>query len=313
MGTILSFASPRLSYASRKRSERSVDSLTLDRLSHDLRYRHGSTVSIGSHHGSTGNGSIQYRVRGGHHQQTGETPQSGGRQRWHEPPPGKHGSRFLGSPEDWAARPPPPPPPPPYVADSWRGRRPSAGRATLEQSGRHRHYQHSTQPQQQQQQELDVRYLKDIENNNNTVWRRSQLDCTARTSTSSFPKSTSCHALATSDRVQLKNVANNSKNNNNNATTKNRHYNYHSRFSCRIGDLAPPPPPPPPAARLPLPAARTDQVPGPPRGRTSTVVSRLPAVNGTTVPAPSAHAGKTTVIQASTSELLRQALYVLLH
>ena len=295
MGTILSFSSPRLSYSSRKRSERSVDDLSLDHFTSDLRYRHGSTVSIGSHHAATtGAANGQHRARGGYHQ---ETPQSGHhRQRWHDPAPaGKHvgGSRHPGSPGDWAARPPPPPPPPPHLGDFGRGRRPSAGRSTLEQSGRHH--------------ELDVRYLKDIENNNNTVWRRSQLDGGGRTlssSSSSFPKSTSCHALATMDRVQLKNIANN--NNNNNATTKNRHHNHHHRFSCRIGDLAPPPPPPPPpplAARLP-PPARADQ-PAPPRGRTSTVVGRLPTVTSTAATVPPAHAGKTTVIQASTSELLR--------
>ena len=292
MGTILSFASPRLSYSSRKRSDRSVDDLSFDHLSYDLRFRHGSTASIGSHHGATGTGSS--RMRGSHHQSIGETPQSGRRQRWHDPAPGKHSSRYPASPEDWAARPPPPPPPPPHLGDFGRGRRPTGGRVTVEQSGRH-HRQH--------QHELDVRHLKDIENNNNTVWRRSELDCSGRTS-SMFPKSTSCHTLATFDRVQLKNIANN----NNNATTKNRHHN-HYRFSCRIGDLAPPPPPPPPpplAARL-APVARTEQLP-PARGRTSTVVGRLPPVSGsaTTVPAPT-HAGKTTVIQASTSELLRLA------
>ena len=192
-------------------------------------------------------------------------------------------------------------PPPPNLGDFSRGRRPSTGRMTLEQPGRHHYHQ---------QHELDVRYLKDIENNNNTVWRRSQLDCTTRTS--SFPKSTSCHTLATVDRVQLKNIANNNNNNNKNAaTTKNRHYNHHhNRFSCRIGDLAPPPPPPPPppplAARLP-PLDRTEQLP-PPRGRTSTVVGRLPPVNGTVTSVPPPHTGKTTVIQASTSELLRLAV-----
>jgi len=296
MGTILSFASPRLFYSSRKRSDRdrSVDDeLSFDHLTYDLRYRHGSTVSIGSHHGAIGTGNSQYRVRGSHHQSIGETPQSGHRQRWHDPAPVKHGSRYPGSPGDWAARPPPPPPPPPHLGDFSRGRRPSTGRVTL------------GQPQSGRQQELDVRYLKDIENNNNTVWRRSQLDCTTRTSTSTststLPKSTSFHTLAAVDRVQLRNIANN----NNNATTKNRHHNHHHhRFSCRIGDLAlPPPPPPPPAARLP-PAARTDQLPAP-RRRTSTIVGRLPPVSNTTTSVPPAHAGKTTVIQASTSELLR--------
>lgn len=283
MGTILSFTSPRLTYPSRKRSERSVDDLTLDQLTYDLRYRHGSTVSIGSHHGTTGTGNSQYRVRG-HHQSVGETPQSSHRQRRYDPAHGKHGSRYPSSPGDWAARPPPPPPPPPppHPGDMGRGRRPSVGRLAVEQPTRH--------------QELDVRYLKDIENNNKTVWKRSQLMDTSTRTLSSFPKSTSCHTLATIDRVQLKNIANN---NNNKATTKNRHQNYYHRFSCRIGDLAPPPPPPPPplAGRLP-PATRADQL-VPHRARTSTVVGRVNS-GGT-----AGQAGKTTVIQASTSELLR--------
>jgi len=167
MGTILSFTSPRLSYSSRKRSDRSVDDLSFDQFTYDLRYRHGSTVSVSSHHGATGTGNSQYRGRGSHHQSVGETPQSGHRQRWNDPPPTKHGSRHLGSPGDWAARPPPPPPPPPHLGDFSRGRRPSSGRASMEQSGRHQY---------QPQQELDARYLKDIENNNNPVWRRGQQD-----------------------------------------------------------------------------------------------------------------------------------------
>jgi len=95
MGTILSLSSPRLSYASRRRSQRSVDDLSLDQFVVDARHRHGSTVSIaaGSHHGATGSGQGRGARGGGggggRRQSVGETPPQSGhhhhRQRWHDP------------------------------------------------------------------------------------------------------------------------------------------------------------------------------------------------------------------------------------